>query len=366
MVATDFGAVFAKLSALSLLTIPIGHEFCATFVTFEDSATQLTATKHTLCQSWSAARETAAGIIFDKVPEIFNELSHIYPLDTDVEGIVFSAQKKSGPVIRMELSVLKRKPRTATYLTVLSFKDGGAEIGVASGHVFFQTCHNSNTKHVDLADVDKGDQSLDLNKLELCGSPTFGLTKDGLAWTKPDQCWELMEGKLEAKKCLEIKEIMFTIKALVNHDPSIKHSVDEFDLKSMLVLLFYQGKPQTTTLGPEAITEDSTFFSSTILTSTEGSKETDNSVLFYVVVGGIILAIVIAVVIGIVCWKRRQRDVLCDQDTIKPFKPVDPPWKYPAGKKLTEAECRELEEMVERNQQMKREHPVEPEQDDMI
>ncbi|CAD5213681.1 unnamed protein product [Bursaphelenchus okinawaensis] len=293
MVATNLAALLPKIVALTLLSLPSDRELCVTYTTFKESSNELKATKFTQCESTEMTSGTPAGIF--KTASTQYKLLQLYPVNTALDSILFSRLAIVSEKTQYNgLSLLKVAPAEPKLLKQdVNAKE--AQFGVANGHMFFQNCEGGSARHIDMANLPQGDLPMTHEGLIICGKPEFGQTKDGLVWTEAEGCWTLDGDNLKPSDRSDVTELVFTIEALVNMDPTIAQDVDQADLKTMLVLVHSQLAPQTTctTTTPAGDTTE--------LSVTEMSKSPDYFNMIGYAVGGFALLLVFCVV-GSTIW----------------------------------------------------------------
>ncbi|CAD5213417.1 unnamed protein product [Bursaphelenchus okinawaensis] len=254
MVATYFPALFPKIAALGLLSLSPDQELCVTYTQFTDSTNELEAVRYTQCKSTELTSGKPAGVFKKDSPKY--KLLQLYPVNTALDSIVYSglwiADDKDQLSGLWLLKVAPGEPKELKKYTDVKER----QFGVGNGHVFYQDCQKTEVrKHFDMANAGEA-VNMTHEGLTICGKPEFGLTNDGLVWTKPEGCWKLDGNDLKPSGCSDVAELVFTIEALVNMDPTISQDVDQSDLKTLLVLVHSQLAPQTTTTITTTPTDD--------------------------------------------------------------------------------------------------------------
>ncbi|CAD5213429.1 unnamed protein product [Bursaphelenchus okinawaensis] len=238
MVATYFPALFPKIAALALLSLSPDQELCVTYTQFTDSTNELEAVRYTQCQSTELTSATPAGV-FKKVSSEY-KLLQLYPVNTALDSIVYSGLLIVNDKTQLiGLSLLKLKPGESKELES-SVRAMEPQFGVGNGHIFYQDCKNNVTMNFDLVSS---------------GNVAFLTTHEG--WTFVDEGKGMLDGNnLKPSGCSDVTELVFTVEALVNMDPTISQDVDQSDLKTLLVLVHSQLAPQTTTTITTTPTDD--------------------------------------------------------------------------------------------------------------
>ncbi|CAD5213547.1 unnamed protein product [Bursaphelenchus okinawaensis] len=244
MVATYFPALFSKIAALALLS------------QFTDSTNELEAVRYMQCKSTELTSGKPAGV-FKKVSSEY-KLLQLYPVNTALDSIVFNGLRTVDDKTQLiGLSLLKLKPGESKVLKTNVHAEE-PQFGVADGHIFYQDCQKTkDINHFDMTNVGQ-EVSMTNEGLTICGKPEFGLTNDGLVWTKAEGCWKLDGNDLKPSGCSDVTELVFTVEALVNMDPTISQDVDQSDLKTLLILVHSQLAPQTTTTITTTLMDDTT------------------------------------------------------------------------------------------------------------
>ncbi|CAD5213695.1 unnamed protein product [Bursaphelenchus okinawaensis] len=298
MVATNLAALLPKIVALTLLSLPSDHELCVTYTIFKDSSTELKATKFTQCQSTEITSGTPAGVF--KKGSAHYKLLQLYPVNTALDSILFSRLVTADDGSQLSgLSLLNVSPGEPKLL-ISDMRAKEARVGVANGHAFYQDCGTEDTMHIDMVNVGKEVNRMSHEGLIICGKPEFGQTKDGSVWTKFEGCWTLDGDNLKPSDRSDVTELVFTIEALVNMDPTIAQDVDQADLKTMLVLVHSQLAPQTTcTTTTPADDTTSLDVAEDIFVNRTTFLERHNRVVFWGYFG--IIASFLSLVIVVVC-----------------------------------------------------------------